>query len=89
LHKKIDALIWDKGPPSKDEVVITNIRHKEALDRAIESCGNVLSGLLSEQSPEFLSFDMRQSLQELGTIIGQDISESILTSIFSKFCIGK
>jgi tRNA modification GTPase len=89
LHKKIDQVIWEKGPPPKDEVLITNLRHKEALDKAIAACRKIITGLKEELSPEFLSFDMRQCLNELGTIIGSNITEDILSAIFSKFCIGK
>jgi tRNA modification GTPase len=89
LHKKIDEVIWDKGPPSREEVLITNVRHKESLARAIVCCNSVIEGLKTEVSPEFLSIDMRQCLHELGKIIGMDVTEDILSAIFSKFCIGK
>lgn len=89
LHKSIDKVIWDHGPPSKEEIVITNIRHKEALSKAIESCDSVINGLATDVSPEFLSMDMRQCLSELGKIIGTNITEDVLSSIFSSFCIGK
>lgn len=89
LRKKIDEVIWKKGPPSKEEVLISNIRHKEALSQAIQACENVVQGLRGGVSPEFLSFEMRTSLNELGKIIGTNITEDILSAIFSKFCIGK
>jgi tRNA modification GTPase len=89
LHAKIDEVIWDKGPPSKEEVLITNVRHKESLSKAIDACRQLLIGLKTEVSPEFLSMDMRQCLSELGKIIGTNIGEDILSAIFSKFCIGK
>ena len=85
----IDVVVWKNGPPSKEEVLITNVRHKESLAQAIESCRNVIHGLRTDQSPEFLSMDMRLSLSELGKIIGTNITEDILSAIFSKFCIGK
>lgn len=89
LHKQIDAVIWKNGPPAKDEVLITNIRHKEALLKAIAASESVISGLKNEVSPEFLTLDIRQCLSELGKIIGVNITEDILSAIFSKFCIGK
>lgn len=89
LHQAIDAVIWKKGPPSKEEVVITNVRHKEALGKAIESCRKVIEGIQADVSPEFVGLDMRHCLMELGTIIGVNITEDILSAIFSKFCIGK
>ncbi|CUI17926.1 tRNA modification GTPase TrmE [Candidatus Protochlamydia naegleriophila] len=89
LHAAIDTIIWSNGPPSKEEILITNIRHKEALVESIEAIRRVQEGLRLDVSPEFLTLDMRQSLGELGKIIGTNISEDILSAIFSKFCIGK
>lgn len=89
LHQAIDQLIWQEGPPSKEEVVITNIRHKEALGASIESARRVQQGLRSGVSPEFLTIDIRQTLMELGKVLGVNITEEILSVIFSKFCIGK
>ena len=89
LKALIDQVIWDHGPPAKDEMIITNLRHKEALTRAIEYCRNLIVGLETEVSPEFLTLEIRQLLGELGKVVGADVSEDILSAIFSKFCIGK
>lgn len=89
LHDAIDAIIWQQGPPSKEEIVITNVRHKEALVNSIEAAYRVQKGLQQGVSPEFLTMDMRLCLQELGKVIGINITEDILSAIFSKFCIGK
>jgi tRNA modification GTPase len=89
LKDAIQSLVWKKGAPSKEEVVITNVRHREALEGAIQNVNKLIEGLQTGISPEFLSSDMRAALKELGTIIGQDITEEILSAIFSKFCVGK
>jgi GH15 family glucan-1,4-alpha-glucosidase len=89
LRLMLDQKIWRAGPPSKEEVVITNTRHHQALSEAIKSIELVIEGLRTKISAEFVSADMRQALLELGTIIGTDISEDILSAIFSKFCVGK
>jgi len=89
LHTAIDQVIWENGPPSGDEVVITNARHKAALAQAIIFCEKVIEGLEEGISAELISMDMRHCLQELGKIIGTNIGEDILSAIFSKFCIGK
>lgn len=89
LTEAIDAIIWQKGAPRRDEVVITSLRHKEALVEAYRCAEKVVEGLVKRESAEFVSFDMRACLQALGTIIGSNITEDILTSVFSKFCIGK
>jgi tRNA modification GTPase len=89
LHQAIDAIIWQDGPPSKEEILITNVRHKESLVESIDALRRVQTGLKNQISPEFLTLDMRQALSELGKIMGTNISEDILSAIFSKFCIGK
>lgn len=89
LKCAIDKLIWKKGDFFKEEVFITSSRHKEALLNSIKSLEMVKNGLKEGISPEFLTIDMRTGLLELGKIIGTNITEDILSSIFSKFCIGK
>jgi tRNA modification GTPase len=89
LHETIDQVIWKNGMPDQQEVVITSMRHLQALTQAILFAQNVHDGLTDNLSPEFLCVDMRQCLRELGKIIGTNVTEDILSSIFSKFCIGK
>jgi tRNA modification GTPase len=89
LHQAIDQLIWQEGPPSKEEILITNIRHKEALVASTEAARRVQNGLRQGVSPEFLTMDIRQTLIELGKVLGANVTEDILSAIFSKFCIGK
>lgn len=89
LRELIEKVVFDQGAPSKEEVVLTSVRHKEALEKAHICLRSVIVGLKSGVSPEFLSFDMRESLSNLGRIIGINVTEDVLTSIFSTFCIGK
>lgn len=89
LKKEIDRVIWANGVPSKEEIVITNMRHKEALSESVEAINRVIDGLNSGVSPEFVAFDIRAALTGIGKIVGADITEDVLTSIFNTFCIGK
>lgn len=89
LKDEIEKVVWKHGPPSKEEVLVTNIRHKESLQEAEMALGQLLDGLRKGVSPEFLALEMRTALRALGKIIGTNISEDILDSIFSTFCIGK
>lgn len=89
LKREIDQIVWKRGAPSKDEVLLSSLRHKEALQKAILSLESAITGLQQETSPEFLTDDVKGTLMELGRIIGTNITEDILTSIFSQFCIGK
>jgi tRNA modification GTPase len=89
LKQTIAQLVWKRGVAAKDEVFITTLRHKEALATALRQIDAVLSGLKEDVSPEFLTADLRSALSELGKMIGTNITEEILSSIFSQFCIGK
>ncbi|MDR1223410.1 MAG: tRNA uridine-5-carboxymethylaminomethyl(34) synthesis GTPase MnmE [Tannerella sp.] len=78
------------GKVTENEVIVTNIRHYEALCRAGESIERVIEGLDSNLSGDLLAEDIRECLHYLGEITGGEIAtEEILSTIFSKFCIGK
>ncbi|MGR3973943.1 MAG: tRNA uridine-5-carboxymethylaminomethyl(34) synthesis GTPase MnmE [Candidatus Rhabdochlamydia sp.] len=89
LKEAILSKIWKKGVPSKDEIMITSLRHKQSLERGMNYLDAVIDGLKHNVSAEFVSADMRSALLELGTIVGKDMTEEILSAIFSKFCVGK
>lgn len=71
------------------QLVVTNLRHYEALKNASAALANVEHGLNTHTSGDFLAQDLRQALYNLGEITGQITPEDILGSIFSRFCIGK
>jgi tRNA modification GTPase len=89
LKEEIDKLVWSKGPPSKEEIVITSSRHHSALKEAEAALSSLIRSLQTEVSAEFAASDMRAALNALGSIIGTNITEDILSAIFSKFCVGK
>lgn len=89
LLQAIDRVIWSTGTPRRDEILISSLRHKEALERSSEALNRVASGLRDSLSPEFIAMEMRDVLLNLGSILGTNITEDILNAIFSKFCIGK
>jgi tRNA modification GTPase len=71
------------------EVVVTNIRHYEALKKTNDALDAVLHGLKSAITGDFLAIDIRRALQHLGEITGEITTDDLLGNIFSKFCIGK
>ncbi|MCY4781524.1 tRNA uridine-5-carboxymethylaminomethyl(34) synthesis GTPase MnmE [Sphingobacterium sp. UT-1RO-CII-1] len=72
-----------------DDVMVTNIRHVEALQLTLESLDRVLYGIDNPVTSDFLAMDIRQSLYHLGEITGTVTTDDLLENIFSKFCIGK
>lgn len=72
-----------------DQVVVTNLRHYQALSEAAGYLEKVSLGITSGTPTELLAEDLRQALNQLGTITGEVTSDDILGEIFSRFCIGK
>ncbi|WP_395625740.1 tRNA uridine-5-carboxymethylaminomethyl(34) synthesis GTPase MnmE [Daejeonella sp.] len=72
-----------------DDVLISNIRHLEALQKTEESLNRVLLNIDNPITSDFLASDIKQALYFLGEITGQVTTDDLLETIFSKFCIGK
>ena len=71
------------------EVMVTNARHYQALTRAGESIARAIDGINMGISGDFIAQDVRETLHHLGEITGTITTQDILSSIFSRFCIGK
>ncbi len=76
-------------PFSKDEIVLTNLRHKFCLENVIRSLDDALKSVENKMSGEFISVDLRNALNHLGEITGEVTNDTILNNIFMNFCIGK
>lgn len=73
----------------QDDVIVTNTRHYEALNKTNHAIERITNGLQNNLSNEFIAQDIREALHYLGEITGQISNDEILGTIFSKFCIGK
>jgi tRNA modification GTPase len=71
------------------DIIITNLRHYEALLRVSDSLGRVLAGLDASLPEDLLAIDIRQAIYYLGEITGEITTDEILGNIFKNFCIGK
>ena len=72
-----------------NETVVTNLRHYEHLLKTQEALNEVITGLDTGITGDFLAQDIRLSLHHLGEITGTIVTDDLLDNIFSKFCIGK
>lgn len=85
----------DSGDPyvlphiNTSEPVITNLRHKIAIDNATNSLKRALSDIKGSQPEEIVAISLREALDYLGEIVGAVTTEEILNRIFSEFCVGK
>lgn len=89
LKESIFDLCLKDWREEREGVVITNIRHKTALENAEASLDRAMSALIEDQPLEILALELRDSLDRLGEIVGAVTTEDILNRIFNDFCIGK
>ncbi len=83
------CVVNDDGKIFSEEIIVTNMRHWEALNKALESLKKATEETEKRVSSEFISLYLRDALDYLGQITGKVTREDILNNIFSKFCIGK
>ncbi len=72
-----------------DDPIVSNTRHLEALQNAHQSLSEVLNGMASGITSDFVAMDIRRALHHLGEIVGEVSTDDLLGNIFSNFCIGK
>ena len=77
------------GALSNNETIVSNSRHFEALNNALNSLKEVQKGLDNNISSDLFAIDIRQALHYLGEITGEITTEDLLGNIFANFCIGK
>ena len=87
--KKILSLYVKNLSPSAGNTIITNIRHYEALNNALQALEKVEEGMQIRLSGDLLAIDIRETLYHLGSITGAVSNNELLGNIFSRFCIGK
>jgi tRNA modification GTPase len=88
LRKRL-ARIFEKRGVTDEGVIITNVRHYEALQHVSESLERVIRGLDENLSDDLIAIDIRQAIHYLGEITGEITTDEILGNIFRNFCIGK
>ena len=89
LESEIKTLFFNGEISSNDEVVITNIRHRDLLCKCKESLILVEQSINNNMPEDFYSIDLMDAYKSLGTIIGESVEDDLVNEIFSKFCMGK
>ena len=87
----LDAMVQHLQPhlDTSDNPLLTNLRHRDALLRTQTALRSALDGLSTLLPADLIAIDLRDALFHLGTITGHATTDDILSSVFSRFCIGK
>jgi tRNA modification GTPase len=89
LRRSIQLHLVQRTLEPTESVVIMNVRHRDALERAEVSLAEALDSVRNGAAPEFVAMDLRGAADALGEVTGVITSDDILHRIFSEFCIGK
>ena len=89
LYKTISNLFKNDELDFNDEIIVTNIRHKNLIHNAIENITGTTNRIEQKIPVDIISVYIKEILENLGEITGNNVSEDIINKIFSKFCLGK
>ena len=89
LEESIKNLFYSGEIDFNDEVMITNMRHKNAVREAYESIKLVEKTMEDHMPEDFYSIDLMNAYEQLGTIVGEALEDDLVNEIFARFCMGK
>ncbi len=89
LEETIKDMFFQGEVSFNDEVYITNIRQKAALQEALSSLELVVRSIEDGMPEDFYSIDLMNGYECLGRMIGESVEDDLVNEIFSKFCMGK
>ena len=89
LYNELDIMFGLEQIMPDNEVMITNIRHKELIEEALKHLKEAKVSLENNMPIDIISIDLKEAMQDLGKITGENVSEDVIKEIFSKFCLGK
>ncbi|CEQ32029.1 tRNA modification GTPase TrmE [[Clostridium] sordellii] len=89
IHEKIEDMVFAGAVRNSSDLVVTNSRHKDALYKAKQSIADAIMAIESYMPLDFIEVDFKNIWDYLGYINGDTVTEDLLDTIFSNFCIGK
>jgi len=89
LKEKMVELVWGGKLQQKEDVFLLNVREKDLLQRAQISLQEALTALKNGATWDLLAIDLKEALNTLGELTGENLTEEVIDRIFANFCIGK
>ena len=89
LELLIKDMFFEGSLTIHEDIYITNERHLEALSNALKSLDMVKDSVSNQMPEDFYSIDLMAAYEELGKILGENLGEDLINTIFSEFCMGK
>ena len=89
FYNELDKMFHLNKITADNEIMITNIRHKKIIEKAIEHVKGAKKDLAEGMPIDIISINIKSALEDLAEITGENVTEDIIKDIFSKFCLGK
>lgn len=89
LYNKMTDMFSINEIQVENTSIITNIRHKEAIKKSKESIYKALEAIKNGMTIDIVAIYLKEAIESLNTITGENVTEDIINDIFSKFCLGK
>lgn len=89
LYNELDKLFKLEEITPENGILVTNVRHKKLIEESLEHLKEAKNALENNMPVDIISINIKEVLQDLGKITGENVSEDVIKEIFSKFCLGK
>lgn len=89
IQDEIVSMVYGGKVSQKDSVMVTNIRHKDILEKAKRSLIDAAAMTRMKEALEFIEIDVNSTYEALGEIIGETVQDDIINQVFARFCLGK
>ena len=89
IEQKIVSMVYDGKVSQNNNLIVTNVRHRDILVKAEKSLQDAISMTGMGEALEFIEIDINSAYESLGEIIGETVQDDIINEVFSRFCLGK
>ncbi len=89
IIEKLSSMFFEGAINLDNELIINNARHKNLLVNAKNSLDEVLKSINNGMTIDFVEIDLKETMENLGLIVGKSVSDDLVDKIFNEFCIGK
>ena len=89
IEDKIEEMVYGGTVKQEENILITQVRHQELLEKAVLSCQDALTMIQQKEALDFIEIDIRNAHEALGEIIGETVKDDVINEVFNRFCLGK
>jgi len=89
VENVIVSMVYGGKVKQNESLIVTNVRHQQLLSETDSSLHDARSMIIRKEPLEFIEIDINHAYEQLGEILGEEVSDDIINEVFSRFCLGK